>query len=287
MKKNIAPILFSVFLFLSGVSFACADAPTLSYFPTAIEQGQPFMVFVGGVSDLSSVKKITFDGQSTGVFMYQNTPTALVGVDLNKNPGLYKLVLTLAGGATVTKNVTVSSRQKITEPLGIPESLGGNTTASENNMVTELVAENKTLANLKTFAAALWTKKFLPPLSQIFVTDPYGYSRQTGVYSIPHKGVDYRAAIGTPVMAINRGIVRLTKSYTDYGNTIVVDHGLGVMSFYLHLSKINVKVGQLVQQGQVIGLSGETGYAEGPHLHLSVRINGVSIDPVQFLDLFK
>ncbi|MFA6095419.1 MAG: M23 family metallopeptidase, partial [Candidatus Paceibacterota bacterium] len=69
--------------------------------------------------------------------------------------------------------------------------------------------------------------------------------------------------------------------------TIVVDHGLGLMTFYMHLSKIFVNEGELVLPGQVIGLSGDTGYAERPHLHLTVRIGGVSIDPVRFMGLFK
>jgi murein DD-endopeptidase MepM/ murein hydrolase activator NlpD len=295
MKKCLTVLFFVALFFAIGTESRMVAAQgnatsaaglSISYSPAIIMQGEPFLVSIGGVMT-SKIKKLTFDGAAVPVFSYRNLPTALVGVDLRKNPGTYKLVLTLSGGQVVTKNVTVLLRPQIAEPLGIPNSLGGNTTASQNNMVSELVAENKTLTNIKTFAAALWTKKFLLPLSNIFVTDPYGYSRQTGVYSIPHKGVDYRADIGTPVMAINRGIVRVVQNYSDYGRTVVVDHGLGVMSFYLHLSKINVKVGQLVTQGQIIALSGDTGYTLGPHLHLSVRVGGISIDPVKFFALFQ
>lgn len=287
MKKSTIIILFSAVFLCMNISWVYAGTVSLSYLPSVIVQGEPFMIKVNGNTTLSSIKKITFDGKVVPVFMYQNTPTALVGVDLNKKPGVYKLNLTLSNGKVITKNVTVSLRLKITQPLGIPVKLGGDTIQSQNNMVATLVQENKTLANIKTSSTALWTKKFILPLKDIFVTDLYGYSRQTGVYSIPHKGVDYKASVGTNVMAINRGIVRVVHSYTDYGNTIVIDHGLGLMSFYLHLSKINVKVGDVVNQGQVIGLSGETGYTLGPHLHLSVRIGGISIDPVKFFALFQ
>jgi murein DD-endopeptidase MepM/ murein hydrolase activator NlpD len=295
MKKCLTILFFVVLFFTIGTELRMVAAQgnatsaaglSISYSPAIIMQGEPFLVSIGGVS-FSKIKKLTFDGVVVPIFSYQNAPTALVGVDLHKNPGTYKLVLTLSGGQVVTKNVTVSPRPQVAEPLGIPDSLGGNTTASQDNMVSELVAENKTLTNIKTFAAALWTKKFTLPLSKIFITDPYGYSRETGAYSIPHKGVDYRATIGTPVLAINRGIVRVVSNYSDYGKTVVIDHGLGVMSFYLHLSKINVKVGQLVTQGQVIALSGDTGYTLGSHLHLSVRIGGISIDPVKFFALFQ
>ena len=93
--------------------------------------------------------------------------------------------------------------------MGIPEKLGGNTKASQDELVASLVAEQKSIANIKTAGKAFWTDKFVPPLKQIFITDPYGNSRKTGVYSIPHKGVDYRAQIGTEVMAVNRGVVRV------------------------------------------------------------------------------
>ncbi len=274
-----------VAFFLCEASSVRALTPTLSYSPATVMQGDPFIVRVENVAT-SSIKKLTFAGKATSVFAYHGQLTALVGVALNQKPGTYALALTLTNGKVVTKNVIVSARPVVQETLGIPAKLGGNTAQSQTAMVVALVQENKTLANIKTADKALWKNAFAFPLTTVVVTDPYGYSRQTGAYSIPHKGVDYKAPVGTPVMAVNAGIVRVVKKYTDYGNTIVVDHGLGVMSFYLHLSQMNVKVGDTVTQGQVIGLSGETGYAEGPHLHLSVRVNNVSIDPVKFFALF-
>ena len=68
------------------------------------------------------------------------------------------------------------------------------------------------------------------------VTAPYGNSRKTGEYSIPHKGADYRAKDGTEIMALNRGVVRIAQTFRNHGKTIVIDHGQGLMSFYLHLS---------------------------------------------------
>ena len=245
------------------------------------------MVQIHGATTTASIQKLTLDTTPLKVFLYQKTPTALVGIDLNKIPGVYTLKAVLRNGQTLSKTITIDARTKPLMTLGIPESLGGNSTTSEDAMVATLNSENKTLAHLRTNSKPLWIEKFMPPLTNIFVTNPYGYTRQTGAYQIPHKGVDYRAAIGTPVTVINSGIVRLVANYRDYGKMVVVDHGLGVMSFYLHLSEINVSEGQVVQRGQIIGLSGDTGYAEGPHLHLSIRINGVSVDPVTFLKLFQ
>ena len=77
------------------------------------------------------------------------------------------------------------------------------------------------------------------------------------------------------------------KNYTVYGGTVIVNHGLGVQSLYMHLSRISATAGTTVKRGQLIGYSGETGYAVGPHLHLSIKVNGVSIDPKAFFNIFK
>lgn len=288
MKRKITTFifLFIVILFL-GKTTAFAQTASLSFFPAIIRQGDPFMVQIDGATEISSIKKITFDGKKISVFTYQNKPTALVGIDLNKKPGTYGLQAEFLSGDIIKKDIIIEKRDKTETPLGIPPKLGGNTQKSQNKLVATLVADNKILANIRTNSKALWTDPFIAPLKEIFVTDPYGNSRKTGVYSIPHKGVDYRAKEGTEVMAVNRGVVRITKTFRNHGKTIVIDHGLGVMSFYLHLSKIKVKVGKVVEQGQIIGLSGQTGYTQGAHLHLSVRINNIAIDPVKFFELFN
>ena len=259
----------------------------MKIFPEQVIQGEPLMVTIEGVKDISSIKKVQFDGQSVGVFMYENKPTVLIGIDLGKKPGKYNLKVNLFDEDVIQESITVGKREKIEIQFTIPKKLGGNTTESQNKLVATLAEENKSLANLRTGKKAFWTEKFVYPLSQIIVTDTYGYSRKTGEYSMAHKGADFRAKEGTPVMAMNRGIVRVVKTYRNYGKVIVIDHGLGLMSFYLHLSKMKVNEGELVKRGQTIGLSGQTGYTLSPHLHLSLRINNNSIDPVKFMELFK
>lgn len=282
-----------LFLLLVSISFSFfiplvdATEKSLKTIREQIIQGEPLMVVIDGVNGISSVKEVTFDGEIVGVFLYQGKPTALVGVDLKKKAGDYDLIILFSDGQSIKKVISVGPREKIETPLGIPNKLGGNTKESQNKLVATLADENKSLANIRTGKKAFWSEKFTYPLSQIVVTDVYGYSRKTGEYSIAHKGVDFRAKEGTPVMAMNRGVVRVAKTYRNYGKVVVIDHGLGLMTFYLHLSKIKVNEGELVKRGQIIGLSGQTGYVLSPHLHLSVRINNNSIDPVKFIDLFK
>ncbi len=283
MNKRALVIGLSL-LFFSTHAFA---ASSVSVMPEKIIQGDPVMVLLEGTTTLSDIQEARFDGKKINFFLYQSKPAALIGVDLHKTPGTYPIIIKLKNGDVLNGSVVINKRDKIEMPLGIPEKLGGNTTTSQNNLVSELAKENALLANIRTSALPLWTEKFLFPLEKILVTDSYGYSRKTGQYEIAHKGVDYRAKEGTSIFAMNRGIVRIAKESRTYGKMIVIDHGMGLQTFYLHLSKINVKEGEQVKRAQLIGLSGQTGYADAPHLHLSIRIGNVSIDPVKFMDFFK
>ena len=242
MRKNIVSIFLVMVLFSLGFfEIASAQTASLSVFPAHIRQGDPFMVVVDG-TEISAIQKLTFAGKKLGVFLYQGKPSALIGIDLNKKPGTYELIAEISNGREIQeiqkikKNIEIEKRDKALTPLGIPEKIGGNTKASQDKLVATLNADNKVLANIRTNAKSLWTKPFIPPLPQMVVTAPYGNSRKTGEYSIPHKGADYRAKDGTEIMALNRGVVRIAQTFRNHGKTIVIDHGQGLMSFYLHLS---------------------------------------------------
>ena len=284
MNKFFRIFFLATFFFLPA--FSHAASPAISVFPASVIQGEPVEIIVQNATT-SQVKSISFAGKTLGLFSYENTPTAFAGIDINQKPGIYQIFVTLSDGSVLKNIMTVGERKKVSLAFDIPAELGGNSTSSQTTFINTLAGDNQILLGLKTNPKSLWTKPFVFPLTQIAVTDPYGYSRQTGGISVIHKGTDFRANIGTPVMAMNRGVVRLAKQFIDYGNTIVIDHGLGIMTFYMHLSKINVSPGQLISQGQVIGLSGATGDALAPHLHVSVRINNISIDPMKFMALFK
>lgn len=245
------------------------------------------MISLPGTHSLSDIQSVRFDSLNVPIFLYKDQPTALVGVDLNATPGNHNITVSLLDGKTIKQTIIVSGREKETLPLGIPEKLGGDTAASGAKLVTSLEKENRLLNNLTTNKKKLWNESFVFPVADPMVIDSYGYTRETSGYMIAHKGTDFRAPTGTSVRAMNRGVVRLARYSPVYGNMVVVDHGMGLMTFYMHLSKTKVKTGQLVEQGQLVGLSGQTGYATGPHLHLSIRLNNTSIDPMAFMGLFK
>jgi len=104
------------------------------------------------------------------------------------------------------------------------------------------------------------------------------------IYKIPrfHYGMDFTAVTGTDVLATGIGVVKEASRETGYGNRVVIDHGFGYETFYAHLSKINVKVGQKVNRGDIIGNVGSTGTSTAPHLHYEVSKNGVKVNPQNY-----
>lgn len=126
---------------------------------------------------------------------------------------------------------------------------------------------------------------------RVFLASPMEFSRVTSGFGMrrhplqqrwrAHRGVDYGAPVGTPVRTVGDGVVEFAGRQNGYGNTIEIRHGSGRTTLYAHLSKIDVRKGQRVEQGQRIGAVGMTGWTTGPHLHFEFRINGQHQDPLR------
>ncbi len=129
------------------------------------------------------------------------------------------------------------------------------------------------------------TSEFIMPMSSKITSD-FGKARvYNGSLNGYHSGTDFRAKVGTPIIACNDGVVALVKDRFYAGGTVILDHGRGVYSCYYHMSKFDVKKGEVVKKSQLLGLSGDTGRVTGPHLHFSVRVGGLQVDPLQFIRL--
>jgi hypothetical protein len=144
-------------------------------------------------------------------------------------------------------------------------------------------------AKKKAFATSasepLWSGSFEAPVKAA-ATDSFGTRRTyNGKLQSIHKGEDFRAATGTPVLSGNSGTIVLAQPLYFEGNCVMIDHGLGLISISMHLSRIDVKPGQKIEKGERVGLSGATGRVTGPHLHWAIRWQGSMLDPAKLLKL--
>jgi murein DD-endopeptidase MepM/ murein hydrolase activator NlpD len=137
---------------------------------------------------------------------------------------------------------------------------------------------------------ALWSFTFQPPVENMEVLSGFGkvrlyYTNGKPAFSRSHRGIDLKGALGDYVLAPNSGVVVFSGMRITTGNTIVIDHGQGVFSLFFHLDTLYVEPGTLVAKGQRIGEIGMTGIAEGAHLHWGMFVNGVYINPLDWLKL--
>ena len=209
---------------------------------------------------------------------------AVAGVDVEVAPGNYPLAIEadLKDGTHVVlhQDVAVGEAPYEKVPLSVPDKFVEPDAAAMKKIAADKIVKDRAFAN--TASKPQWRGDFLPPLNRAPQSDSFGNQRLfNGKLASVHRGLDYHAKPRTPVAAINSGRVVLAKSLYYEGGCVVVDHGLGLMSVYMHLSKIEVKVGSRVRRGQVIALSGATGRATGPHLHLGVRWEGNYLDPAK------
>jgi murein DD-endopeptidase MepM/ murein hydrolase activator NlpD len=131
---------------------------------------------------------------------------------------------------------------------------------------------------------SLGTGRFIYPVGKVPIASPFGprIDPISGQQSF-HPGVDFAAACGTPIHAADSGVIFFAGPNGGYGNATIINHGAGLATLYGHQSSIAVSVGQVVEQGQVIGYVGSTGYSTGCHLHFEVRVNGTPVDPMGYL----
>jgi len=160
---------------------------------------------------------------------------------------------------------------------------------SAQNLVKSIASgDQSTLYSIfETFTPKIgFSEAFTEPLQKWVDVGNFGVLRMSAGTGVRHLGVDLEGELGEPVFNINDGTVRFAGALPNYGNTVIIDHGLGIFSGYLHLSEIKVNLNSKVKKGQIIGLVGSTGdYTLAPHLHFTVKILGASIDPKRFLDL--
>lgn len=210
---------------------------------------------------------------------------ALIGIPLGTEPGTQRLQV-----------LDISTPGKpFPEVAGVDVEIDSRTYKIENvNFSKQKTAlmraekrESAIIGKKKKYLSQtqLWEGSFMEPVKGPIIGE-FGLKRLRNqkIEAGYHKGLDVRAAEGKPIAAPNNGVVMLSSSFIAHGKTVMLNHGQGVMSIYLHMSKLLVHPGQKVKKGDTIGLIGATGLATAPHLHWQVYVHGIPVDPDQWLN---
>jgi murein DD-endopeptidase MepM/ murein hydrolase activator NlpD len=274
------------------LSSAFASSGTVRTQPKRLVNGSPVLFQVNPSERLESLTGTWLEHKI--IFSFDpSTKTwfALAGVSLETAPGSY--VLELAGGRRAGK--TSESKLTFTRKFVVARAKYPQVELKVESKFTEpspeqlkQIDEDKKLKQdylNRVTPDREWSGKFSPPADAV-ISDVFGTQRIfNGKAQSSHLGLDFRVPSGTRVDAMNTGTVLLARPLYFEGNCVVLDHGQGLLSIYMHLSEIKVKEGDAVKRGQQVGLSGGTGRATGPHLHVAVRWQGIYVDPAQLMRL--
>jgi murein DD-endopeptidase MepM/ murein hydrolase activator NlpD len=270
------------------LSFAVAGAQKITWSPSRLESGSPVLFRIdldqaaGELHGAWLNHAIVFTKAQNGKTWY-----ALAGIDVEQAPGTYSLDLTgtAADGSPLhaKQDVAVLPAHYKTTTLHVEEKFVQPDALTQQRIAADKLVKDAAFA--RPINQPLWQGRFVSPVP-FTATDSFGTRRMfNGELASIHRGTDFHAPSGTPVVAANDGEVIIAQAMFYEGNLVVIDHGLQFSTLYMHLSKIEVKVGERVKKGQRIGLSGATGRVTGPHLHLGVRWQGEYVDPVLLLRL--
>ena len=255
--------------------------------PEHLVNGAPLLFEVKPSSALATLTATWLTHSLTFVPGANNSWFAIAGISLETEPGTYPLELT---GTTkdgqklhYEQKFVVASEKYETVELKVSKDFTAPSPEQMESIKRDQEIKKKTFAEVSPERE--WTGPFLPPVDAP-VSDVFGTRRVfNGVTKSVHQGLDYRVPAATPVSAVNAGTVILARPLYFEGNCVVIDHGQGLLTLYLHLSEFKVKEGEVVKRGQLIGLSGATGRATGPHLHIAVRWQGTYLNPAVLLSL--
>jgi murein DD-endopeptidase MepM/ murein hydrolase activator NlpD len=208
---------------------------------------------------------------------------AIAGVDLNAPAAKYPLRLQATGKdkdngqLAFTYEVSVSAKRYPTTALSVAPAFVKPPPDVQPRIEEEQALKKRLFSQISP--ESYWSGRFASPV-ETGVSGGFGAARTfNGVKKSQHEGLDYHAPVGTIVRATNAGTVILARGLYYEGNCVVVDHGDGLLTLYMHLSEIKAEEGAKVTRGQVLGRSGNTGRVNGPHLHFAVRWQGIYLDP--------
>ncbi len=291
MIRNLGVVaLLAALLGPGGERFALQANATLSVSHEArsLQPGEILFLTVKSFHRLKNVagkaaaRQFLFSGDAEG-----RRWIGLYGIDLDAalGPSTIQIQGIAPDGRTVQTEYVIEIRGKQfpTRRLTVDEKFVN----PPPEVLDRISAETKLVQALfqKTTPERLWTGPFVAPVNAP-LGSPFGLrSVFNNQPRSPHSGTDFRAPAGTPIRAPNAGIVVLAADLYYAGNSVIIDHGHGLYSYFAHLSRFDVEEGARVRTGDVVGRVGATGRVTGAHLHWSVRLAGARVDPISLLEV--
>jgi murein DD-endopeptidase MepM/ murein hydrolase activator NlpD len=257
---------------------------TITATSRSIRPGELVVLTIVTAAPAAAVRVQAFDREWRPFRVDARTWRVLIGIDLDVSPGAYSVSVDAGESEDrTTYPLAVTARAFRTRSLTVAEAF----VTPPPEMAARIEQEAALLQHLWRSSALerLWTGGFVRP-----VPDPANSAFGTrsifnGQPRSPHGGADFESPAGRVVKAPNAGRIVLTRPLYFTGNTVVIDHGLGLFSLFAHLSQTDVSEGDAIAAGAVVGRVGATGRVTGPHLHWTVRLGDARIDPLSLLEV--
>lgn len=257
--------------------------------PKEVGMGQPFLVRLTSTLAFDRLSVSWMGKQivpSVSQWNNRHVAMALLGTDiLTIKPGRQSLLVRAWTGGKETvwqRSVMITARTYPRQELTLPSKMVSPPATELERIKTERIRTQK--AKNTWSVQRQWQLPFHRPVGGK-TTSMYGLQRVlNGKPKNPHRGLDFRAPTGTAVEAVAGGRVILAESHYYAGNALYIDHGNGVISLYFHLDRFEVVLDDIVKRGQIIGRAGSTGRSTGPHLHLSISVQGHLVDPAPLFE---
>jgi len=278
--------LLSTLFLLIFSAFSCFESTPVNAFhaevlPREIKQGDAFLIKVTNVQTsyhpIASLSDSQLYFSSCGDACF----VALGAIEIKTIPGTYHMDI-FVGEQKKTLTFTVEPASFLTLKLTLPD----EKVFLSNENLKRVKKESKKLQSLfQVVSEKLWRGRFILPLANDLST-AFGTKRIMNKKRVSvHRGLDIRGTMGERVKASNHGRVVLAEELFFGGNTVIIDHGQGIYTIYMHLSEFKVQPGTIISKGDTIGLVGASGRATGPHLHFGVKAHNINVNPVSLVEL--
>lgn len=262
------------------------DEPEVRFGPEQIRPGDFIQIKVNAPDD--ALVRVSFRENTRELWKTDNNQfIGFLPVSYYNTPGEYQisvLVQTAAHNWLKSYPIRIMERKFPESRIFVPETTRKEILSSGNTEADAKITTKTRLEAVQSGTLPLWEGPFIWPVKGRIST---GFGRIRYVNNIDngrHSGLDIVCAKGTPIKAVNHGRIVYAGNLYVTGLTVIVHHGLNLFTSYCHLSAIMVKQGELIQKGSILGKAGSTGLSTGPHLHLTFKIDEVSIDPELFLE---